>query len=499
MTARVTFAFVLLASAAAVLAQRPDPKELIALAEKRADNKPWLLVQVARTAERVEPEKSLTLARDLLARLKTFKAGHSEFRTIAEIAAPRDLPLRNDALREAVKAAQPLLDDAKRWQAATQPASAAPTWVDPQEQLDQQKRLLQFNIAVWLAVADNTPREALLQTLNDAKSAGFYGAETRQPYLYTVLRELAALEPDLLISLGPKVQTHGFADFCQLISAERARAGRRDRITQTLVTYAANNGAANAESLGIYADFNLDDAWTRAKKLNGLAALLVIADRLAWRDHAAAIKTVETWPDASVRRDLVECVGRVWAYKSPDTIDTALTSLDSEPRRNAVKSLANNELNWRKAGRPPRDRIELVPRRGAERFFPRTMTDAERQRTRDNLAKRPPTGNATEDAALQLLLDHAKMPAPKDPNRLAILQAAAWRMYRTFGDTADITKLTAGLSPGEADSIWSHMATQTARAADPAAAPAMADNIKSNDTFVYTMCEVIRAITDTTY
>lgn len=499
MTARLTVAYALLASAAVAHAQRPDPKELIALAEKRADNKPWLLVQVARTAERIEPEKSLALARDLLARLKASKAGHGEFRTIAEIAAPRDLPLRNDALREALKAAQPLLDDAARWQAPAQPANAAPAWIDPQEQLNQQKQLLAFNIAIWRTVADNSPREALLQTLKDAKAAGFYGAETRQPYLFTVLRELAALEPDLAIALGPKVQTQGFAEFCQLIAAERLRAGRRDRITQTLITYAVNNGSANAESLGIYADFDLDDAWNRAKKLNSMASLLAIADRLAWRDHAAALKTVEAWPDASARRDLIECVARVWAYKSPDTIDAALVNLDNEARRNAVKSQANNELNWRKAGRPPRDRIELVPRRGSERFFPRAMTDAERQRTRDNLAKRPPTGNATEDAALQLLLDNAKMPAAKDPNRLNILQAAAWRMYRTFGDTSEVTKLTTSLAPGETDAIWAYLATQTARAADPAAAPAMADNIKANDTFVYTMCDVIRAITDTSY
>jgi hypothetical protein len=337
----------------------PDPRDLLS--------------EVIRTATEVDPVRTCDRIRVVAVRLQKLKlppATRVAWASFARAAAPHDRELRDALLRVAVTDARKALADAAIWKADPVPPGVIAR-SDPQRLRDFEKQMLEYSVRLWEAVLKQRDDRAAAINLTtsllaDAKAKGliWLGCIGRT-YDGTLTEDLTDLDAELFLDVA-KARKENVAGFCASRAYTRWLNRQKDAFTGVLVKHAVENGAPTSDTIRgdvirIYSRYDFRRVWDLVVK-QGPPGLLIVD--LAWRDPDAALAAAEKEPGESARRDLIDLVSRVWAYKKPDQIERAVKNQDNEVRRSYARGLAAKELEWRKEGNPPRDTPETIPRLG---------------------------------------------------------------------------------------------------------------------------------------
>ena len=468
-----------------------------ALTKAWAEADPRGLVDaVLRAAVAVDPDaarRRVRQASDKLAGLRLPPLRRSIHGELAPLVAAHDRQLRDVLLARAVAEARAALAFAPLWQAPAARPPGVPL-VEPQKSVDQERQLLTFSARLWEGVLQaGVDRAAGLADLGrllaDARAAGYHGSDALFEYEHTVLGRLADLDPALLLA-GPPAGwgKKELATYCGHQAYHRWVNGQRDAFTGTLAARAVAGGVTSENVFKVYKHYDVAGAWAAAEKLpadranpgSGRGGLLggLIAD-FAWHDPDAALAAAEREPDADIRRELVDQVARVWAYKKPDQIERAVRDQDNEVRRGWARDAAADELAWRARGHPPRTTRGMVP------TMIRAMTREERA------ARGLPRGNPEEIRILDKPGDTAWLVGP---NRRMFLRQAAGLSHLETGRLDGVFQIVAGLTdPAEVDDV---LCATAEWAGSGAIGPAveLLGRVKSPRRSVLTACAVARSI-----
>lgn len=253
---------------------------------------------------------------------------------------------------------------------------------------DEARLLLGFYTRVWdsvLEARNDRERAAkrLASVFDESEAAGHTGGDNPASFKKLTWREAAGLDPDLLLKAAAgEPQKMAMATFCFERATDREAARRFDAFTRTLITFAVDNGKCNGRSLRLFKHFDLERAWRLAQDLpdddsaNGrFAALSEVIIDYAWSRPDDALAVAEAEKDEGRRRNLIEDVSWVWAFKKPEEIERAIRNQDNALRRQWVREAAADELAHRRAGHPPRDTPATVPQQGLPARFPSEPED----------------------------------------------------------------------------------------------------------------------------
>lgn len=462
---------------------RPDPRDLVA--------------SVLRTATEIDPKRAsnrVQAAAERLRKLSLPPRRRDVLHSLAEDVAPLDPKLRDELLRLAITDARKALAEKALWKAPPRDPDVIP-FGDPQSLIDQEKQILAFQVRLWESVVkrgeDNAAARRLVELLlADAKAKGFFGSDAPARYDYYLCRNLANLDPSLVLAVLPKIWgKKSTADFCGSIAYDRWVDRRRDSFTGLLAKYAVESGVRAPHVFEVFGHYDLDGAWAIAEQMPDeptrpdsprrtiLSHLIV---DLAWRDPEAALAAAEKEPDALTRRGWIDQVARVWAYKKPDQIERAIRNQDNELRRQWTRDAAAEELEWRRKGNPPRDTRDKLP----PRF--RHMTPEERKK-----AGRP---KAHPDV-IRVVENPADTEWLKGPERSHRLHEAAQITYVESGNLDGVLMIARSFNdPDEADQLYSQLAEAISRAGPPPHAVRLLAFVKSPYRSVMTSCLVARGL-----
>lgn len=333
------------------------------------------LAEVVRTAAEVDPVRTCDRVRSLAPRLWKLElppARRVVWASFAAAVAAQDPNLRDGLLRLAVIDGRRALAEPKLWKAEPTPPGVFPRG-DPQRLLDYERQLLEFGVRLWEAVIEQrADREAALdlatKLLADAKAKGhcWLGCISRN-YEYDVADNLANLDPAFFLTVCPKDWgKERLAEFCAGRAYRRWTDRNRDSITKALVVFAADNGARGESALKILGHYDLARAWKLAVDLPDdgnnpnfprLRPLCYLIKLWAWQDPEAAVAAAQREPVGRYyRQSLLDKVAFVCAYKQPEQIGRIVPDKNSSFRR-----MADEELERRKQGNPPRNSPETVP------------------------------------------------------------------------------------------------------------------------------------------
>lgn len=359
----------------------PTPQELLKEIEsalQRAATSAdlqWEVINIAEAAILVDPSKAPAIIRSAAQLLegKAIPATHhwGKYDTLAAMAchvAPHDEKLRDELLRKAIPLAKAALAEDRIWQ----PPPLPPGWIpetDPKRYYQQCRQLLDFNVRVWeTVIASSANMDAAAVALNavvaDARKAGSYGSDRPASYRIHVLDGTGNMSPSLLLAVLAMDREMGEEQraWCTYwIAYERYTSGRNDSFTRTLNAYAIDQGIRRSTSYLMYAAINPKDAWAKVQRLAEQhpesygSALCGIIEEYAWIDLDEALALAEAQTDPGRRRDLLEVVCNVWAYRRPESIDRAVQMQDNEVRRGWALKAASQEMEHRRSGHPPRD------------------------------------------------------------------------------------------------------------------------------------------------
>lgn len=387
--------------------------------------------RIAEIAMRIHPVGGVGLvkrAATLIAEKRPPPQPHPALGRLAALVAAQDREERDRLLALAAAEGQRALEAEKLWQPAPVPKGSIP-FVSPERAAKDGKRMLAHEVALWKAIlkAKDQPeaaRKDLEKLLAEAEAAGGTGGDTPMPFTYFILRNLAGLDPEMLLAAKAGFETpEKKAELCY---REAVRRPVRDRFAQVLITWAVKNGQRRRDALNLYKHFDLEDAWKLAdaiperSRLSSTerprtATLCDIIQDWAWRDPEKALSLAEAERDPDTRRDLLDRVASVWALARPKEIERAVRNLDNEARKNSARKLAAGELARLESGEASRDRPELAPPgkgRPVFRALPNTMTTegkAQRIRAlRDQLRSEPVNDISAMRIEEVLRLDHAE-------------------------------------------------------------------------------------------
>ena len=452
----------------------------------------WYLPDILGLYVRIDSRRGCEVVReqsDRLARSNLPPSRYDVQGLLAALVAPHDRQLRDLLLRRAVADARAALSEEPLWKAGPD-GLMGPYRGEP----DEEKRLLAFSERLWGCVlrreADpDAAAKSLARLLNDAGAAGYYGTCEQTSYDMAVRYKLAGLDPTFLLSDGSGgVAQPEYAWRLSQLAHNRWLNGQRDSFTGLLITYAVNHGMTRRTDFETYMQYDLPGAWALARTLpqdrRGIssdrdASLCDIITFWAWQDPDAALAASEGEPDADLRRDLVERVAKVWAYKRPEQIERALRNQDNAVRRDGARETAAEEIAWRKGGGKPHDSINNRPRA-------RYMTPEERR------AAGIPRGNPEE---LRVLENPGDTVWLEGPHRLMFLRQAAAVSYWETGKLDVINKMIAGLTdPDEIDDVLCHNAEYAAQWGTADDAAALVGRVRSPRRALLTSCRVARTL-----
>jgi len=312
-------------------------------------------------------------------RLPSVRHAGSPYREMADAVAPVEAALRDDLLRLAVGAARAALAEESLWQPRELPPGAIP-YISPEREVADARYMLHMNATVWEVVAspaapDERVRNAAA-VLADARAHGHTGGCTPTPFEYLAWNELARFDPALLLEAverfpPPSTQAALHASLpeaCFLFAYYRDLDVRDDAFTKVLITFAVRHDYRRPHAaLRIYKQYDLADAWERAKQLepddwgDRLGAMANVMVDLAWHDLDDALAAAEAEPDSLARRELLTTVASVWACVRPETIDRAIRAQDTPLRHQWAREAAEAELRHRRAGGAPHNARDKLP------------------------------------------------------------------------------------------------------------------------------------------
>ncbi len=472
---QIPLAFELLDKALTKAWVEPDPRRLI--------------MHVLSTAIQVDPGRSLDRIRsasDRLARQMLLPDRQSVQGSLAPLVAPHDRKLRDLILQRAIAEARDALATKTLWKAPTEKPPGIFGFF-PQRELDQQKELLSQALRLWECINSQDKPDVsmakLKKLLADAKAKGDFGSDAFFSYEQRTLKMLAALDPTLLLAIAPKIyERPKLAKLCFIEADRRWLDQQRDSFTGALITYAVKNGVISKAAFRIFKHYDFAQAWKLADSLQadpndtrnprqGILVDLVVD--WAWRDPDAALAAAEKEADEFTRREMLDRVAKVWAYKKPDQIERAVRNQDTPIRKEWAREAATAELAWRKQGNPPRDNPKKVP--------PKEISKG-------------PRANPEEERILENPKDTAWLKGPK--REMYLRQAGSVAYFRT-GKLDGIQQIIAGLkNQEEIDDILSYNAELIARAGNPKHAVELLNRIQAPGQFVITSCWVARYLVD---
>ncbi len=351
--------------------------------------------------------------------------------TLAALVAPFDAELRDELLTEAVT-------ESRR-------ASAIETPTPPEIDgcVDQYEMLVEFQRELWECVVRHRLKpelsgERLCRLLRRAKEAGYIGTCVPKRFDAALLEEMCKLDPRLVFEVWSETQPpEKLNRFC-VVQARDALGP----FAEILITHAVNNGEQSVEALKKYRFYDLEGAYRIARQLPGKprgglldrsTALKSILELWAWQDPDKALELAERETHPTTRRDLVETVSRVWAYKRPRDIERAVQHQDNEVRREWARKRAASELDRRRRGLVPRDSPDRVaPTGGRRRRLCKTPPPDEKQRLINEYWKNLQEAKRGHDRALYAHLIYQLDPERGDRAISMAIEKSAVNEYTTM-------------------------------------------------------------------